>query len=223
MSLTSVLFLLGAAVPPGYTVARVQHGLAAVYWPGDGHSGKTCADGKPFTKERCHIAHRSWPLGSRVRICARRTKRCTLTFVGDRGPFGACDHKGIAKRAHRRNGRLIYKHQCLGRWMVKIRRTDPGTWRGVADLSRCVAKKLGTRGLHAVRLELLRKKRKRRTKRVAQAIPLPTRDTPNTAVSKSTAVSSLRSRSYEDTSRLWSWYTSRPFVVRRRSARCERR
>lgn len=142
-----LFILLGVSVPPDYAIARVQHGIASVYWPGDGHSGKTCADGKPFTKERCHIAHRTWPLGRRVRVCSKKTRRCALSFVGDRGPFGACDKKGI-----RRN------HACRGRWLLKIRRTDPGTWRGIADLSRCVAEKIGVRGLQRVRLELLRKK-----------------------------------------------------------------
>jgi rare lipoprotein A (peptidoglycan hydrolase) len=224
MSLTSMLFLLGAAVPPGYTVARVQQGLAAVYWPGDGNSGKTCADGKPFTKERCHVAHRTWPLGSRVRVCSRRTKRCAVTFVGDRGPYGACDHRGM-DRHYACKGRWIAQVYTRGQWLIRHRggrwRVVPrkvGRWRGIVDLSRCVWKKIGGSGLQPVRLELLRKKRKRRTKRVAQANPLPTRGATDIAVPKSATVPSVRTRKDSDASRLWSWYAPFVFVVRRRSS-----
>lgn len=147
MLLTAVLVLATplVALPPVHDGARVQKGVASVYWPGDGHSGPTCADGRPFTKDRCHIAHRFWPLGRRVRICSYKTGKCTTSFVGDRGPFGACDKKGMNPRTF----------VCRGRWFVKIRRRDPGTWRGIADLSRCVAKRLGRIRMQRVRLELL--------------------------------------------------------------------
>lgn len=144
-----ILLFFGAPLPKGYEVAAAQRGLASVYWPGDGHSGTYCADGKRFTKERCHIAHRDWPLGRKVRVCSVRTKKCTISFVGDRGPFGACGPKGI-----RRNFR------CKGRWLVKIRKKDPGVWRGIADLSRCVWRKIGGPGMQIVTIELLRRKRK---------------------------------------------------------------
>lgn len=154
-----IVLALAGSVPDGYRVAKTQHGLASVYWPGDGHSGPTCADGKPFTKERCHIAHRlnnTWTLGSKVRVCSLTTGKCTVSYIGDAGPFGACDHLGIAKKTHRRNGRLIYKHQCIGKWSIKIRPKDPGTWRGIADLSKCVWKRIGGPGMQRIRLDLLK-------------------------------------------------------------------
>ena len=135
------------------TDMRIQTGLASVYWPGDGHSGKVCADGKPFTPQRCHIAHRTWPLGRAVRVCSLTTGRCTTSYIGDRGPFGACDKKGQKK------GSYI----CRGRWLIKIRHKDPGTWRGIADLSRCVWRKIGGPGMQKVTITLLR--RKKRVKR----------------------------------------------------------
>jgi hypothetical protein len=132
------------AIPHDYEVVRTQRGLASVYWPGDGHSGKECADGVPFTKDRCHIAHRTWRLGSRVRVCSSKTRRCTTSYVGDRGPFGSC------------LGGIRRDYTCKGRWVVKIRRRDPGTWRGIADLSKCVWKKIGGPGLQVIQLDLLR-------------------------------------------------------------------
>jgi hypothetical protein len=130
----------------GVTVTRTQEGLASTYWPNDGHSGTHCADGTRFTKERCHIAHRSWPLGHPVYICSKVTQRCTLTFVGDRGPFGACDDMGF----------IPGTFYCKGKWHVKIRKKDPGRWRGVTDMSRCVWKRLGGPGMQHVRLYLLK-------------------------------------------------------------------
>lgn len=144
------LFFFNTVPFPPYTVVRTQTGLASVYWPGDGHSGKTCADGKPFTKERCHIAHRHWPMGSMVRVCSLSTRKCAFSFIGDRGTYGACDDKGMDRW-----------YRCKGKWMIKIRRSDPGTWRGIADLSRCVWKQIGGPGLQRVRLQLIRTPRRR--------------------------------------------------------------
>jgi len=164
------------ALPPiAKNARRVQKGVASIYWPGDGHSGPTCADGKPFTKTRCHIAHRSWPMGSRVRVCSLRTRRCTTTYVGDRGPFGACDKRGLNPRTLACRGRWFAQVYTRGRWRVhyhgKRWKTVPkklGKWRGVVDMSRCVAKRIGHRGLNYVRLELLRPRRAKPKPRIAR-------------------------------------------------------
>ena len=55
------------------------------------------------------VAHRTLPLGSKVKVINLRTKRSTIARVIDRGPYGA-----------------IYR----GKWRVKKRKTDPGVWRG---------------------------------------------------------------------------------------------
>lgn len=147
-----------------YKVSETQHGFATTYYPGDGHSGEVCADGQSFTVDRCHIAHRTWPLGSRVRVCHK--KRCIITFVGDRGPYGACDKQG----KKRTNGFV-----CKGRWFVKVRlkhgwlirhpgdqewtrvNTAPeGQWRGVADMSRCVQRRLRSPGVAVITLHRLK-------------------------------------------------------------------
>lgn len=184
-----VILALAGTVPDGYTIAKTQHGLASVYWPGDGHSGKVCADGRPFTRERCHIAHRSWPLGRKVRVCSRKTGRCTVSFVGDRGPFGACDHKGI-----RRN------FTCRGKWLVKIRRRDPGTWRGIADLSKCVWKKIGGPGMQIIRLDLLTPQPAGR--RLAEDNSTSRWHLSNTPVPQDSILPAVPSRRNKDTRRL---------------------
>jgi len=134
-----------AAADDDYTIMAKQEGLASVYWPGDGQCGEVRADTKPFKPGQCHLAHREWPLGTRVRICSKETGSCAITRVRDRGPYGACDRRGMDPRTH----------QCRGKWMLKRKPSDPGTWRGIADLTRCVWKRIGGPGLQPVILELL--------------------------------------------------------------------
>lgn len=217
-----IMLALAGTVPDGYTIAKTQRGMVTVYWPGDGHSGKTCADGKPFTRTRCHIAHRSWPLGSKVRVCSRKTGRCTISFVGDRGPFGACDHLGMATRTTRRNGKVYYKWACFGKWRVKIRRSDPGTWRGIADLSKCVWKKIGGPGMQDIRLDLL-KPSPRREKRVAQASTHPIRYSSYLAIQADTFMPTVHTLRQPDPCCLWPWGSAFSTVVHRRSPRQGRR
>jgi hypothetical protein len=198
-----ILVALTGAIPDGYTITRTQRGVATSYWAGDRFTSHKalCADGTPVTVERCHIAHRSWPLGSKVRVCSRKTGRCALSFVGDRGPFGACNHQGMNPRTF----------SCRGRWLVKIRRSDPGVWRGIADLSRCVWKKIGGPGMQRIRLDLLKKERK----------PLDTvaRGHTNHPLQTDQSVSTMRPRQDATERRLWAGRSSRTFVARRRSTR----
>ena len=212
-----VLIALTGTVPDGYRIAKTQRGLATVYWPGDGHSGKLCADGKPFTRERCHIAHRSWRLGSKVRVCSRKTGRCTITYVGDRGPFGACDHRGIVERTHRHKGKLRFKWSCYGKWLIKIRQSDPGTWRGVADLSKCVWKKIGGPGMQVVRLDLLKPTPAQR-RRVAQPTAHPIRYSSYLTVQADPFMPTVHASRHEDSCCLWPWRSPLSPVVHRRSS-----
>lgn len=59
-----------------------------MYLPGDGNSG-VCATGAPLLTSDEHIAHRDLPLGTHGLLCSPTSMRCTLTHVGDRGPYGA--------------------------------------------------------------------------------------------------------------------------------------
>jgi len=142
---TFIFYLLPPQLPIRIIRIRRQQGLTSVYFPGDGHSGTHRADGKRFTVTQCHIAHRHWPLGSLVRVCSQMTKRCVFSHVRDRGPFGACDHKGI-------NPKTL---ACRGKWLLKIRHQDPGHWRGISDLSLCIWKKIGGPALQNITLDLL--------------------------------------------------------------------
>jgi len=84
-------------------------------------NGKVMANGQPFLPNQMTIAHRHIPLGTMVLIEHKATRRRVWAEVTDRGPYGA-----------------MYE----GEWVLKIWRSDPGEWRGVADLSIGVARAL---------------------------------------------------------------------------------
>jgi|AntDeeMinimDraft_6_1070357.scaffolds.fasta_scaffold11607_2 hypothetical protein len=111
-------------IPDRIVVPPVQvAGIASYYNSPQGDHGLRgngiMANGEPITPGGMTIATRSVPLNTVVlleykgrRVWARST---------DRGPYGAM-------------------HE--GQWVLKIHRSDPGKWRGVADLNYPVAKKL---------------------------------------------------------------------------------
>jgi len=64
-----------------YAIVASQRGIASTYWPGDGQSGKIRSDGTRFTSSTCHVAHRDWPLGTRVLVCSE-SGTCVESYVG---------------------------------------------------------------------------------------------------------------------------------------------
>lgn len=77
-----------AAASPEVTVARDQKqvkGLAAVY--GDKFIGRKTASGQRFCQSQLTAAHRSLPLGTKVRVTNVRTSKSVEVSINDRGPF----------------------------------------------------------------------------------------------------------------------------------------
>jgi len=68
-------------LPPG-----VQEGLASWYG-GELHGGPT-ASGERFNKNAMTAAHRTLPIGTRVRVTSKRNGRSVEVRINDRGPFG---------------------------------------------------------------------------------------------------------------------------------------
>ncbi|MCS6915277.1 MAG: septal ring lytic transglycosylase RlpA family protein [Myxococcota bacterium] len=79
-------------------------------------------------------AHRWLPCGTQLLIVSGTTGRGATCTVVDRGPYGAL-------------------HQ--GRWLIKRRAGDPGTWRGILDLLPPVANRLRLNGLQPVLVRVL--------------------------------------------------------------------
>ena len=99
-----VLSLLGVAAcqaapppPPPTPPAATQHPPAPepqlyrqegrASWYGDAHHGRETASGDRFDKNALTAAHRTLPLGSRVRVTNLENERTVEVVVNDRGPF----------------------------------------------------------------------------------------------------------------------------------------
>lgn len=67
-------------------VVRVLRGSAV--WYGPGWHGKRTASGERFDRHDLTAAHRSLPLGTRVRVTDLTSGRQVIVRVNDRGPYG---------------------------------------------------------------------------------------------------------------------------------------
>jgi rare lipoprotein A len=76
---TSALPLFAAS--PG----QVQRGVASYYH--DSLHGNKTASGQVYDKTKLSAAHKSLPLGSKVRVTDLRTGKSIVVRVNDRGPF----------------------------------------------------------------------------------------------------------------------------------------
>lgn len=122
-------------------LATVQFGMASRFGePGDMLAGYTLMCRRHMTRpafleaitQGC--AHRWLPCGTRLLIVSGTTGRHAACTVVDRGPYGAL-------------------HQ--GRWLIKRRAADLGTWRGILDLLPPVANRLRLNGLQPVLVRVL--------------------------------------------------------------------
>lgn len=112
------LYLAVASASSGPEPPVMESGW--VTWYGDGkYHRKITASGEPFVPEALTLASRTIPFGTYVLI--KGNSRSVWCRVNDRGPYGA---------------------MAAGRWVLKRKTSDPGVWRGVADLSLGCAKKL---------------------------------------------------------------------------------
>lgn len=62
------------------TVAE-QHGVASIY------VSRRTASGERFSASALCCAHRSWPMGTKIRVTHSKTGRQVIVRVNDRGPF----------------------------------------------------------------------------------------------------------------------------------------
>ena len=87
-----VLGLCGLLLTPvpdvadGGTSKGRQVGWAS--WYGKQHQGRTTASGERFSRKQLTAAHRSLPLGTKVKVTNLRTKQQVVVKINDRGPYG---------------------------------------------------------------------------------------------------------------------------------------
>lgn len=60
---------------------------ALASWYGYPYHGRTTANGEVYNMNAMTAAHPSLPFGSRVKVCSKRTGRCAVVRINDRGPF----------------------------------------------------------------------------------------------------------------------------------------
>ena len=91
--------------PTGTHEPGVQRGMATFY--GDEQQGGPTASGERFDKRKLTAAHRTLPLGTRVRVTNTKNGRSVEVRINDRGPFG---NRGriidVSEEAARRLGML---------------------------------------------------------------------------------------------------------------------
>jgi rare lipoprotein A len=92
-TLLAVLGLCGLLLMPLSDVAdggpskTRQVGLAS--WYGKHHQGRKTASGERFSRGQLTAAHRSLPLGTKVKVTNLRTRQQVVVKINDRGPYGA--------------------------------------------------------------------------------------------------------------------------------------
>ena len=61
--------------------------MGTASWYGRSFQGKPTASGQPFDMRALTAAHRTLPLGSRIRVTNLRNHRSAILRVNDRGPW----------------------------------------------------------------------------------------------------------------------------------------
>ncbi len=96
-----------APLDPQYAVKAVQHGEASWYSVSTNGGTKT-ASGQRFTNKGFTAAHKTLPMGTKVRVTNQRNGKSEVVTINDRGPFirgriidvsiGSAERLGFASR-----------------------------------------------------------------------------------------------------------------------------
>jgi len=121
---------------------------------GDAYGGRLPAlhTGVPVRDSDIGIAHRTWPMGSKVFIRNLRTKKTSYATVIARGPYGK----------NTKTGKWFNGSPGARKKRKKKGLPEPqGKWRGCADLTPSLAKRLQHNGKDRIQLQLIRKGKKK--------------------------------------------------------------
>ena len=86
VGLCSLLLMPLSDVADGGSSKTRQVGWAS--WYGTPHQGRKTASGERFSRGQLTAAHRSLPLGTKVKVTNLRTKQHVVVKINDRGPYG---------------------------------------------------------------------------------------------------------------------------------------
>ncbi len=79
------MLLVAALAPLWARSPYVAVGVAC--WYGHPYHGRRAAGGRIYDMNKLTAAHRTLPIGTRVRVCVLGTTRCVEVRITDRGPF----------------------------------------------------------------------------------------------------------------------------------------
>lgn len=110
-------FAAGRRAPPRSraVVHRVQYGTAS--WYGARDQGRTMACGAPFNMYAMTAAHRTLPLGSKVRVTNLWNGRSVVVKIQDRGPHVRGRVIDLSRAAARRLG---FTYRGLAPVQIKV-------------------------------------------------------------------------------------------------------
>jgi rare lipoprotein A len=88
-------FLLATTTDVTYGGAPKPAQVGFASWYGKWHHGRKTASGERFSRGGFTAAHRSLPLGTKVKVTNLRTKQQVVVTITDRGPYGGRAHRII--------------------------------------------------------------------------------------------------------------------------------
>jgi rare lipoprotein A len=108
LGLCGLLLMPLADVADGGVSKTRQVGLAS--WYGTHHQGRKTASGERFSRRQLTAAHRSLPLGTKVKVTNLRTQQQVVVKITDRGPYGAGKRRiiDLSEAAAKRVGLLAH-------------------------------------------------------------------------------------------------------------------
>ena len=86
LGLVGLLLMPQPPLASGGVSTTKQVGLAS--WYGQRHQARKTASGERFVRGQLTAAHRSLPLGTKVKVTNLRTKQHVVVKINDRGPYG---------------------------------------------------------------------------------------------------------------------------------------
>ncbi|MBK1647724.1 septal ring lytic transglycosylase RlpA family protein [Rhabdochromatium marinum] len=117
MALTTLPALASVKAVPG----AVQSGIASYYH--DSLQGNKTASGQIYDKNRISAAHKTLPLGTKVKVTDTKTGRSIVVRINDRGPFVKGRIIDLSRRAA---SQLDMIHRGIARVKVEVL-SLPGT------------------------------------------------------------------------------------------------
>lgn len=84
-ALVMLLALAAGCATQTMKTPTTQRGVAS--WYGPGFHGQATTSGETYDQYGMTAAHRTWPLGTRVRVTNEQNGRSVIVRINDRGPF----------------------------------------------------------------------------------------------------------------------------------------